>query len=126
MDDSKRAQIPYTPATGGSSSSTDDATITHNEHPLHAEHGVLIDKVTTGKMRSDVEYEYNQDLLWTRIRHFMRDPFMEFSQSPSPSVYGWRYPNISSGHDDYDYLWRWLVSRLSIQAGPPMITELFL
>jgi hypothetical protein len=71
-------ESPMPPATGGSSSSTDEATIHHNEHPLHAEHGVLIDEDPKHRIASDEEYEHHHNLLWSRIRHFARDPFMEF------------------------------------------------
>lgn len=80
MANVKPAQVPYPSPAGASSSSTDEATIAHNEHPLHAEHGVLIDEDPKHRIQSDEEYEYHHDLLWSRIRHTLRDPFMEFCE----------------------------------------------
>lgn len=42
-------------------------------HP-HAEHGPLIDH----NIEQDLAVEQSPDLAWSRIRHFMREPFSEF------------------------------------------------
>jgi aquaglyceroporin related protein, other eukaryote len=42
-------------------------------HMPHQEHGVLIDQHNIDK-----DVESHPDLMWSRIRHYMRDPFSEF------------------------------------------------
>lgn len=75
----KQAPSRRPPNTGGSSSNaaSDEATVHHHDYPLHAEHGVLIDDIPN-HLKKEEEYEHHQDLLWSRIRHHLRDPFMEF------------------------------------------------
>jgi aquaglyceroporin related protein, other eukaryote len=81
-----REQAPI-PRHGESSSSGDEMTITHNEHPLHAEHGVLIDDLT--HMRTvEEEYAAHHEYLWPRIRHHLREPFMEFMGTFTMIVFG--------------------------------------
>lgn len=42
--------------------------------PAHAEHGPLIDH----KIPQEEAVRAQPDLLWSRIRHFLREPFSEF------------------------------------------------
>lgn len=88
----KPATVPLhrPPHTGGSSSSnaaSDEPTVHHNDYPRHAEHGVLIDNIPNFQ-REEEEYEHNQDLLWSRIRHALRDPFMEFCGTMIMIIFG--------------------------------------
>ena len=55
-------------------------TVSHakNNYPYHAEHGVLIDDRGANYAEMEEEYEHHNDLLWTRIRHHLREPIMEF------------------------------------------------
>lgn len=79
----------------GSSSSTPPATSTHTEdvnlhhrhlqpeqyrhttvdgQPAYAEHGALVDHKTPQELNIEAE----PDLRWSKIRHYMREPFSEF------------------------------------------------
>lgn len=64
-------------------------TVTHNEHPhrLHAEHGVLIDD-TVHAAEAEEEYAHYNKYLWPKIRHYMREPFMEFMGTFIMIVFG--------------------------------------
>ena len=52
----------------------DDSSGSGSEAAAYAEHGPGIDHQIT----QDRVIESQPDLLWSRIRHFMRDPFSEF------------------------------------------------
>ncbi len=82
------------PADSSSSNpASDEVTFTHREHdadaarktdpnneapyPYHQEHGPPIDNFP-GKDAADEDYEHHHNLLWSRIRHHLRDPFAEF------------------------------------------------
>ena len=68
---------PQNDIPGTSSSSNNDPSTSHDDYPLYAEHGVLIDDIPKNKQVEE-DYEHHNDLLWSRIRHTLRDPFMEF------------------------------------------------
>lgn len=61
--------------------SSNGSTPTHTEHVPqtvqlrpHAEHGPLIDH----HVEQDLAIQQGPNLAWSRIRHFMREPFSEF------------------------------------------------
>jgi len=90
MEKPSPAPLPHPPHTGGSSTSnpaSDEPTVQHNDYPLHAEHGVLIDNIPKFQQEEE-EYEHHHDLLWSRIRHTMRDPFMEFCGTMIMIIFG--------------------------------------
>lgn len=94
-------QIPH--LGHGSSSedrpSSDEVTFTHREHdeanvpqngntrsldpnpqvpyPFHQEHGPPIDNYYN-QDEAEEDYQHHKNLLWSRIRHQLRDPFAEF------------------------------------------------
>lgn len=84
-------QRPHQRDVGSSDSNTasDEATFAHREDqfPLHAEHGVLIDNKLK-QAEEEEEYQHHKDLLWTRIRHYMRDPVMEFMGTCIMIIFG--------------------------------------
>src|SRR5690348_4893592 len=66
---------------GESSESTvngrEEITFAHSDYPHYAEHGPPVDNALRyDEMEED--YSHNNKLLWSRIRHQMREPFMEF------------------------------------------------
>ena len=66
---------------GESSESTvngrEEITFAHSDYPHYAEHGPPVDNALRyDEMEED--YSNNNKLLWSRIRHYMREPFMEF------------------------------------------------
>jgi len=72
----------YLPHEGSSSqASSDQVTYVHQEsnpqHHDHAEHGPPIDNALHND-EAEADYEHHKHLLWSRIRHYMRDPFAEF------------------------------------------------
>lgn len=66
---------------GDSSESTvnarDEITFAHSDYPYHAEHGPPIDNYMRQNEVED-DYSHHNKLLWSRIRHHLREPFMEF------------------------------------------------
>jgi hypothetical protein len=76
-------------------SDSDEVTITHREneatqsearkmdpnpntpYPYHQEHGPPIDNYE-GDITAEEDYQHHKNLLWSRIRHELRDPFAEF------------------------------------------------
>lgn len=66
---------------GESSESTahasDEVTFAHSDYPYHAEHGPPIDNALHHNQMEE-DYQHHNKLLWSRIRHYMREPFMEF------------------------------------------------
>lgn len=48
-----------------------------NPYPFHAEHGPPIDNALKYD-EAEEDYQHHKTLLWSRIRHHMRDPFAEF------------------------------------------------
>lgn len=85
---------PIIRAQNSSSSSqpaSDEVTFAHREHdkhlhkesnsasdyPYHAEHGPPIDNATKYD-EAEEDYQHHNKLLWSRIRHALRDPFAEF------------------------------------------------
>ena len=87
-----KAKLPNPPNSGGTGSSSsgigsDEATVHHNDYPTYAEHGVLIDDIPHNKQVEE-DYEHHHDLLWSRIRHALRDPFMEFMGTCIMIIFG--------------------------------------
>lgn len=82
----KANDLQHPPLTGGSSSS-DEATVHQNEYPQYAEHGVLIDDIPHNKQVEE-DYEHHHNLWWSRVRHTMRDPFMEFMGTLIMIIFG--------------------------------------
>ena len=82
----KAKDMQQPPQTGGSSSS-DEATVHQNEYPQYAEHGVLIDDIPHDKQVEE-DYEHHNNLWWSRVRHTMRDPFMEFMGTCIMIIFG--------------------------------------
>jgi hypothetical protein len=66
---------------GDSSESTvnarDEITFAHSDYPYHAEHGPPIDNALRYN-EVEEDYSHHNKLLWSRIRHYLREPFMEF------------------------------------------------
>jgi aquaglyceroporin related protein, other eukaryote len=66
---------------GESSSDTaqasDDVTFAHSDYPYHSEHGPPIDNALRYE-EVEEEYSHHNKYLWSRIRHHLREPFMEF------------------------------------------------
>ncbi|KAI1617626.1 aquaglyceroporin like protein [Exophiala viscosa] len=101
MDDfNKKKQVSHIPNLqphDSSSSSTatpasDEVTFAHREHeqqhqrtmdpnpnpyPYHQEHGPPIDNSLKYEAAEE-DYQHHKNLLWSRIRHHLRDPFAEF------------------------------------------------
>ncbi|KIW98450.1 uncharacterized protein Z519_00111 [Cladophialophora bantiana CBS 173.52] len=89
--------FPHMRAAHGSSSSehaSDEVTFAHREHeheqnarsmdpnpsapyPYHQEHGPPIDNALK-YAEAEEDYQHHKNLLWSRIRHHLRDPFAEF------------------------------------------------
>lgn len=71
--DSSRAPVER----HGESSSQDSITFAHSDYPYHAEHGPPIDNALREEEIED-DYKHHNKYLWSRIRHHLREPFMEF------------------------------------------------
>jgi hypothetical protein len=76
---------------GDSSESTvntgEQITFAHSDYPHYAEHGPPIDN----NLRYDEleeDYSHHNKLLWSRIRHHMREPFLEFMGTFIMIVFG--------------------------------------
>lgn len=58
---------------------SDEITVAHSEHPFsHGEHGPPIDNIGPAHDLAVEEYNEHEELLWSRIRNYIRDPAAEF------------------------------------------------
>ena len=58
---------------------SDEITVAHSEHHFsHAEHGPPIDNIGPAHDLALEEYAEHEELLWSRIRNYIRDPAAEF------------------------------------------------
>jgi hypothetical protein len=48
-----------------------------NPYPFHAEHGPPIDNALKYE-EAEEDFQHHKNLLWSRVRHHLRDPFAEF------------------------------------------------
>lgn len=90
-------QTRFGESSSSSPASTDAATFVHNEYPEHAEHGPPIDNALQHNRTAswyqehgppidnalhhdeyEEDYKHHNKLLWSRIRHQIRDPMAEF------------------------------------------------
>jgi aquaglyceroporin related protein, other eukaryote len=86
--DSHRNMPPRTGESSSSSPDSGDVTVTHAEdYPYHAEHGPPIDNALRYD-ENEEEYRRHKDLLWSRIRHHLRDPLMEFCGTMIMIIFG--------------------------------------
>ena len=84
-------QLQPAPREAGSSSSnpgSDEVTYAHREnYHNHAEHGPPIDNALRYD-EAEEDYQHHKDLWWSRIRHELRDPFMEFCGTMIMIIFG--------------------------------------
>ena len=66
---------------------TEEPTVVHRDYPMRAEHGILIDNFDHAA-EVEEDYENHHKYRWSRIRHYCREPFMEFMGTFVMIVFG--------------------------------------
>lgn len=131
-----RMADPGESSSGGHTS--DEVTYAHTDYPTYAEHGVLVDDVLRHDELEE-DYAHHNNLLWSRIRHHLREPFMEFMGTFVMIVFGdgsvaqvmlSANPNLpasSQNKGDYQSIsWGYAKSSLSfscLSTPPSLLTQ---